>query len=58
MKRFIDREEEIKFLNNEYNRKGSSLVVICGRRRVGKTELTVDFSKNKNAIIFSCNRRK
>lgn len=52
MKRFIDREEEIKFLNNEYNRKGSSLVVIYGRRRVGKTALSVAFSKNKNALYF------
>ena len=52
MKRFIDREEEIKFLNNEYNRKGSSLVVIYGRRRVGKTALSVAFSKNKMLYIF------
>ncbi|MDQ2087742.1 ATP-binding protein [Herbivorax sp. ANBcel31] len=52
MKRFIDREEEMKFLNNEYNRKGSSLVVLYGRRRVGKTELSVAFSSNKNALYF------
>ncbi|WP_027399792.1 AAA family ATPase [Anaerovorax odorimutans] len=52
MKNFIDREQEMQFLNDEYNRKGSSLVVLYGRRRVGKTELSAAFIKKKNALYF------
>jgi len=52
IKKFIDREKEIQFLDNEYRRKGSSLVVLYGRRRVGKTELSSEFIKGKNALHF------
>ncbi len=52
MKRFIDRKQEIQFLKDEYNRKGSSLVILYGRRRVGKTELSVEFMRGKNALYF------
>lgn len=52
MKNFVDREQEMQFLNEEYNRKGSSLVILYGRRRVGKTELSSAFMKNKNALYF------
>ena len=52
MENFIDREQEIQFLNDEYNRNGSSLVVLYGRRRVGKTELLATFMKDKNALYF------
>lgn len=52
MSSFIDRVEELKFLNDEYQRNGSSLVVLYGRRRVGKTSLTTEFIKQKNAFYF------
>lgn len=52
MKNFVYREQEMQFLNEEYNRKGSSLVILYGRRRVGKTELSSAFMKNKNALYF------
>ena len=39
MKHFVDREQEMETLQNEYEREGSSLVVLYGRRRVGKTTL-------------------
>lgn len=52
MEKFIDREQEIQFLNAEYQRKGSSLVILYGRRRVGKTELSAAFMKEKNALYF------
>ncbi len=52
MKHFIDREQEMHFLNEEYNRKGSSFVVLYGRRRVGKTELSAAFMRGKNALYF------
>ena len=52
MKRFINRYAEIEELEGEYNRKGSSFVVIYGRRRVGKTTLISNFIKDKNALFF------
>ena len=35
---FIGREKELKFLNNKYEEDNGQLVVLYGRRRVGKTE--------------------
>jgi AAA+ ATPase superfamily predicted ATPase len=50
MAEFIDRQEEMQTLDNEYARKGSSFVVLYGRRRVGKTTLISEFIKNFNNI--------
>lgn len=52
MDRFVDREQEMQTLQSEYNRKGSSLVVLYGRRRVGKTTLISEFIKDKTALFF------
>jgi len=52
MKAFINRNEELSFLEKEYSRKGSSLIVLYGRRRVGKTALAVEFMKDKAGIYF------
>ena len=52
MKKFINREKELKFLNNEYLRNGSSLVILYGRRRIGKTELCKAFMKDKSTLYF------
>lgn len=49
---FIDREQEMETLQNEYHREGSSLVILYGRRRVGKTTLISEFIKDKNALFF------
>lgn len=52
MTNFIDREEELETLQKEFTRKGSSLVILYGRRRVGKTTLISEFIKDKNALFF------
>ena len=52
MRRFIDREQEMATLQSEYDRDGSALVVLYGRRRVGKTTLISEFIKNKKALFF------
>jgi len=52
MKQFVDREQEMQILQSEYDRDGSSLVVLYGRRRVGKTTLISEFIKDKNALFF------
>ena len=52
MERFIDREQEMDTLQSEYERKGSSLVILYGRRRAGKTTLISEFIKDKSALFF------
>ena len=52
MLKLIDREQEMETLVEEYNSKGSSLVIMYGRRRVGKTTLISEFIKGKNALFF------
>ena len=52
MENFIDREQEMETLQSEYDRKGSALVVLYGRRRVGKTTLISRFIKDKKALFF------
>ena len=45
-------KNEIEFLNQEYNKNESSLIILYGRRRIGKTSLIKEFGKNKNMIYF------
>lgn len=48
----FDRESEMATLQNEYERNGSALVILYGRRRVGKTTLITEFIKDKEALFF------
>lgn len=50
--KLIYRDRELKTLNDEYNRNGSTLVVLYGRRRIGKTTLISEFIKNKPSLYF------
>lgn len=52
MNNFISRHSELEFLNSEYKKNTSSLIVLYGRRRIGKTTLTSEFGKDKNMIYF------
>ena len=52
MKRFINRERELAALNDQYLATGASFMVIYGRRRVGKTTLIKEFTKDKRALYF------
>ena len=52
MERFIDRKNELQFLNTEYEKKQSSLIILYGRRRVGKTSLIKEFGRNKDMLYF------
>ena len=51
---FIGRKQELQFLENKYNTKGGQLVVLYGRRRVGKTETLRELCKGKPHIFYSC----
>ncbi len=47
--KFIGREEELKLLGHLLSKKSASLVVIKGRRRIGKSRLIEEFAK-RNAL--------
>ena len=49
---FVDRKKELAFLNNEFKKKESSLIIIYGRRRIGKTALIKEFGRNKDMLYF------
>ena len=51
---FIGREKELEFLNERYNSKKAELIVLYGRRRVGKTETLKEFCKDKSHMFYSC----
>ncbi len=51
---FIGRKAELKFLNEKYKENKAQLIVLYGRRRVGKTETLKEFCKGKPHVFFSC----
>ena len=48
---FIGRAKELSLLEKEYS-KGSDLILVTGRRRVGKTRLLKEFMKGKDAVYY------
>jgi len=50
--KFVNRENELNFLESRYNSNSPEFIVIYGRRRVGKTELMLKFLENKQGIYF------
>ena len=53
MQKFVNRKTELETLEKQYNSESSSLVIVYGRRRVGKTALLSEFLKShKDSIYF------
>ena len=50
---FEGREHELTELNRLYNSGGFQMVVLYGRRRVGKTTLALEFAKDKPSLFFT-----
>lgn len=53
-KRFIGRKQELDFLESKYAEDRAQLIVLYGRRRVGKTETLREFCREKPHVFFSC----
>ncbi len=51
---FVGREKELAFLESKYTVENGQLIVLYGRRRVGKTETLKEFCKNKPHVFFAC----
>jgi len=52
MRMFVDRKEELKKLMEISKSKKPELVIIYGRRRVGKSRLLVEFTNRVNALYL------
>jgi len=50
---FIGREPEIARLKGLLNKKSASLIVVRGRRRIGKSRLLAEFGKEMKSFFFS-----
>lgn len=51
---FVGREHELNFLETRYHADGGQLVVLYGRRRVGKTETLRKFCEGREHVFYSC----
>ena len=51
---FVDRKAELRVLEERYADAGLQLVVIYGRRRIGKTELLLRFAFDRPYVYMLC----
>ncbi|MEM2104768.1 MAG: ATP-binding protein [Candidatus Bathyarchaeia archaeon] len=49
---FVDRQGELQALNELFAKKRAALVLVYGRRRVGKTRLIQEFIRDKGGLYF------
>lgn len=50
--KFINRSNELAFIQKEFTSTKSSFIIIYGKRRIGKTELIKESAKNKKLLYF------
>lgn len=58
---FVGRGAELQFLESHYNAEGSRILVLYGRKGVGKTALLKAFAQGKNCAYYvarSCSERE
>jgi AAA+ ATPase superfamily predicted ATPase len=55
--KFVNRKNELKFLQKKWTELKSQFIIVYGKRRVGKTELIKQFIGKKNGIYFLADKR-
>ena len=53
---FIGRERELASLKQFYDKDGTGMTVIYGRRRIGKSTLITEFVKDKKTIFYTATK--
>ena len=48
----VNRKDELQALNSLFSKKDAALILLYGRRRVGKTRLVQEFMKGKRGVYF------
>lgn len=56
MNKFINRQQELAQLNTLYENQGGDLVILYGRRRLGKTTLLREFCQNKKHCYYMADK--
>ncbi|NMN02454.1 ATP-binding protein [Bifidobacterium panos] len=54
---FVGRSKELQVLNDMWERSSYQMMVLLGRRRVGKTALLDEFSKDKRTLYFTARQQ-
>ncbi len=49
---FLNRRIELETLEKEYAKEGFSLIIVYGRRGIGKTRLLMEWSKHKRGVYY------
>ncbi|OYT62742.1 ATPase, partial [Methanosarcinales archaeon ex4484_138] len=49
---FVDRGPELELLNMEWASSGARLIVLYGRRRIGKTRLLLEFIRDREGVFY------
>src|SRR3989344_4714960 len=52
---FYNRVKELAFLEEKWREDNANLIVVYGRRRLGKTEIINQFIQNKHALYLFVN---
>jgi hypothetical protein len=50
---FIGRQHELEFLSEAYSSSKAQFVILYGRRRIGKSELLLEFSKGRIPLFYT-----
>jgi len=50
---FVNRKEELNLLEKLFQKNDAQLIIVYGRRRIGKTELLKQSVKDKKHLFFS-----
>ena len=51
---FVNREQELEFLSRKYAEDSPQMIVLYGKRRIGKTELIKKFMEDKEGVYILC----
>ena len=54
--KFVDREKDLGFLKRRYEEASAQVIVLYGRRRVGKSRLIQEFIRNKRSVYHLASR--